>query len=385
MIKRNIEAPIRRLQEKYQVLTVTGPRQSGKTTLVKALFPDLPYLSMETPDTLDQALSNPRELFARFGHRMILDEVHRAPVLLSYIQTIVDEDRQARFILTGSHNLLLMEKVSQSLAGRTAIFYLLPFSMAELQVESLDYESLIFKGFYPRLYDRELAPSDFFPLYIDTYVQRDARQVKNVGNLNLFSRFLSICAGHIGQTVNYSALANTAGITVETARSWLSILETSFITYQVIPYFRNFNKRISKTPKLYFYDTGLACSLLRIGNEEALHSYYQKGALFENFVVNEVCKSYFNRGEKPPVYYWRDNTGNEIDLLLDLGGRLVPVEIKAGRTFNTDFFKNLRWFSKISDLPIEASFVIYGGDQDWDMAEGKLLSWRHLDQIGFSG
>jgi predicted AAA+ superfamily ATPase len=278
----------------------------------------------------------------------------------------------------------MLESISQSLAGRAAIFYLLPFSLGELRQAGFKketYEEWLFPGFYPRIYDRDLEPAEFYPNYLDTYVQRDVRQIRNIGNLNLFSRFLSICAGHIGQTVNYSNLANATGVSLGTIQSWLSILETSFIIYQLTPYFRNFNKRITKSPKLYFYDTGLACSLLRINSIQALESYYQKGALFENFIVNEICKHYFNQGQRPPIYYWRDHVGHEIDLLIDLGGRLLPIEIKSGRTFSGDFFKNLAWWRNIAELPIVDSVVVYGGDQDWELEHGKLISWRRLNQF----
>lgn len=384
MINRQITASIKELLGKFPVLTITGPRQSGKTTLIKSLFPDWHYFSMETPDVRARVMENPRELFARFGHRMVLDEVQRTPDLLSYIQTIVDEDQDACFILSGSHNLLMLEQISQSLAGRSAIFYLFPLSLSELQSGgffSEKYEELIFQGCYPRIYDRHLTPTQFYPNYIDTYVQRDVRQIKNVGNLNLFTRFLSICAGHIGQSINYSSLANTTGISVTTAQSWISILETSFVLYQVNPYFRNFNKRIAKAPKLYFHDTGLACSLLRINNVNALENYFQKGALFENFVVNEICKTFFNRGERPPVYYWRDQNQHEIDLILDSGGQLIPIEIKSARTFSTDFFKHLSWFQKIAKIPIANSYVVYGGEQDWELENGKLLSWKRIPEL----
>ena len=384
MIYRQITPYIKDLLGKFPVLTITGPRQSGKTTLIKSLFPDWHYFSMETPDIREQVIQNPRELFSRFGHRMVLDEVQRTPDILSYIQTIVDEDPEACFILSGSHNLLMLEQISQSLAGRVAIFYLLPFSLTELQSGSFSsekYEDLIFQGCYPRIYDRNLRPDQFYPSYIDTYVQRDVRQIKNVGNLNLFTRFLSVCAGRIGQSINFSNLANDTGVSVTTAQNWISILETSFILYQVNPYFRNFNKRITKAPKLYFHDTGLACSLLRINNVNALENYFQKGALFENFIINEICKTYFNRGEKPPVYYWRDHNQHEIDLILDLGGQLVPIEIKAARTFSTNFFKHLSWFQKITKIPIVNSYVIYGGEQDWELEYGKLLSWKRIQEL----
>jgi predicted AAA+ superfamily ATPase len=384
MIQRQIASPINKILGKYPILTVTGPRQSGKTTLLKSLFSDWHYVSMETPDVRQQVLQNPRGLFSRYGHRIVIDEVQRTPDLLSYIQTIVDEDPNASFVLSGSHNLLMLEQISQSLAGRTAIFYLLPFSINELVNADIDvkkYEELIFRGFYPRIYDRQLRATEFYPNYLETYVQRDVRQIKNVGNLNLFNRFLSICAGHIGQTINYSNIANDTGVSVSTIQNWLSVLETSFIIYRLNPYYRNFNKRITKAPKLYFYDTGLACSLLRINNVEALETYYQKGALFENFVINEICKQYYNRGDRPPIYYWKDSNQNEIDLVIDLGGQLLPIEIKSARTFSSQFFKTLAWFQDVSSLPISSSYVIYGGDQDWELEHGELLSWKHFSKI----
>lgn len=381
MIARNIAPAITALLGKYPVFTITGPRQGGKTTLIKSLFPDWPYFSLETPDLREQIQLNPKELFARAGHKLVIDEVQRVPELLSYIQTIVDEDREACFILSGSQNLLMLENISQSLAGRSALFYLLPFSLSELGQQPLPYEQWIFQGFYPRIYDRDIAPTRFYPDYIETYVQRDVRQIKNIGNLNLFHRFLGVCAGYIGQTVNYSNMANSIGVSINTVQNWLSVLETSFIIYQLNPYFRNFNKRITKSTKLYFYDTGLACSLLRIRSVEALDNYFQKGALFENFIINEVCKQYFNRGERPPIYYWRDHKGNEIDLLIDQGSQLLPIEIKAGRTFSSSFFKNLAWWRKVADIPVRESIVVYGGDQDWELESGRLLSWRRLEEL----
>lgn len=382
MINRHITPAITSLLGKYPVLTITGPRQGGKTTLLKSLFQDWPYISLETPDVREKVQLNPRELFVKSGHKMVIDEVQRVPELLSYIQTIVDDDREACFILSGSHNLLMLENISQSLAGRTAIFYLLPFSLSELgQERQKNYEDWIFNGFYPRIYDREIPPGRFYPDYLETYVQRDVRQIKNIGNLNLFQRFLGVCAGYIGQTVNYSNMANSIGVSVNTVQNWLSVLETSFIVYQLTPYFRNFNKRITKATKLYFYDTGLACSLLRIRTVEALDNYFQKGALFENFIINEISKQYFNQGERPPIYYWRDHKGHEIDLLIDQGSQLLPIEIKAGRTFSSSFFKNLDWWRQIADIPVRESFVVYGGDEDWRLENGKLISWRNLNQL----
>lgn len=378
MIDRLIRVPIQELIGKYPVLTITGPRQGGKTTLIKNLFPNLPYISLETPDVRSQVMANPRELFVQHGHQLIIDEVQQVPSVLSYIQTIVDEDKAANFILSGSHNLLMLESISQSLAGRTALFYLLPFSLSELDQPGQSYESWIFKGFYPRIYDKGIPPARFYQDYLETYVQRDVRQIQNVGNLNLFTRFLGVCAAHIGQAINHSNVANSVGISVNTVKSWLSILETSYILYQLPPYYRNFNKRVTKSTKLYFYDTGLACALLRIKSEEALANYFQKGALFENLIISEICKHYFNKGERPPLYYWRDAKGHEIDLILDLGGKLLPIEIKSGRTFSREFFKNLDWWRKVANIPLLESYVIYGGEQDWQLEQGMLLSWRNM-------
>jgi predicted AAA+ superfamily ATPase len=384
MIHRTISESILGMLGKYPVITLTGPRQSGKTTLLKSLFEGVPYLSLETPDVRQQVVDNPRGLFAKYGHQIILDEVQRTPEILSYIQTIVDEDPEAQFILSGSHNLLMLENISQSLAGRTALFYLLPFSLAELDQGGIHFDSYLaplFKGYYPRIYDKDIPPDQFYPNYLETYVERDVRQVKNIGNLNLFSRFLSICAGHIGQVLNYAAIGNMTGISAGTVQNWLSVLETSFIIYRLNPYYRNFNKRITKSPKLYFYDTGLACSLLRINDRASLDTYYQKGSLFENLVINEISKYYFNQGKRPPIYYWRDSKNNELDLMIDLAGKIIPIEIKSSETYHSRFFETIKWFQEKIDFPMEKSTVIYGGDHDWETEYGKLLSWKHLKDL----
>ena len=380
MIPRHVEPIIRAQIDKYPVITITGPRQSGKTTLIKRLFPELPYFSLENPDVRRQIERDPRELFSLHGHRLVLDEVQRFPELLSYIQGIVDEDRTACFVLSGSHNMLMMESVSQTLAGRTTIFYLQPLSYAELADSEPDLSAteLVWQGGYPRIYDRDLEPERFYQDYLDTYVQRDVRQIKNIGNLGAFTRFLSICAGFASQTLNYTTLAEAAGISRPTAVSWLSVLETSFVVYQVQPYFKNFKKRIVKAPKLYFRDTGLACALLRIASPDALRNYYQRGALFENFIFNEMAKAFYNLGKRPPLYYWRDNAGREIDLLIDQGISLRPVEIKSGTTYQRDFFRHLDWFADTATDPLDRPTVVYGGDRDWDAEGGRLMSWRRV-------
>lgn len=383
MIPRKIEAAVKEQVGKYPVLTITGPRQSGKTTLIKKIFKDLPYFSLEGPDVRAQIDKDPRGFFQQYGHKMVLDEVQRLPIILSYIQGIVDDDREACFILSGSHNMLMMESVSQTLAGRVAIFYLQPLSYAEIRDQFPDTTALMqmWRGGYPRIYDRDIEPTEFYRAYAETYVQRDVREVKNIGNLRAFSRFLSVCAGYIGQTINYNTLAEVSDVNRDTVKSWLSVLETSYVIYQVSPYFRNFKKRIVKSPKLYFRDTGLACALLGITSPEVLGTYYQKGAIFENYVFNELAKAYYNKGSRSDFYFWRDNSQHEVDLLLNRGISLDPVEIKSGATFKSDFFKQLDWFRKVATIPIGEATVIYGGDENWQSENHRLLSWKNVDQL----
>ncbi|MEM8584916.1 MAG: ATP-binding protein [Bacteroidota bacterium] len=384
MIQRQIAENILAQVGKYPVITVTGPRQSGKTTLIKDLFADFPYFSLENPDTQSRFENDPRGLFQQYGHKMVIDEVQRVPQILSYIQGIVDDDPAACFILSGSHNLLMLESVSQTLAGRTAIFYLQPLSYSELKSElseNLTATDLCWKGGYPRIFHKALDPTPFYQAYIATYVQRDVRQIKNIGDLGAFTRFLGVCAGFIGQTINKTSIADAAGIERVTAQNWLSILETSFVTYQLQPYFRNFKKRLVKSPKLYFRDTGLACALLGLQTPEELFNYYQRGAIFENFVINEISKTFFNRGLIPSLYFWRDSNQREIDLLINIGGKLRPVEIKSGATYRSDYFKQLKWFSELADVPLHPGVVVYGGDEHMEFTYGEVVGWKNIEGI----
>ena len=384
MIERTLTPKIIALAQKFQVITLTGPRQSGKTTLVKAAFPALPYVSLEEPDIRQIALTDPRGFLSNYPLGAILDEVQNTPELFSYIQSIVDDDRKAQFILTGSSNFLLMEKISQTLAGRTAILNLLPFSFTELKniIPPLDqYESLIFKGQYPRIYDRDLAPTDFYPSYIQTYVERDVRMMKNIGDINSFIRFIQLCAGRTGQLLNYTSLANDAGISPNTAKAWISILESSYILYRLQPFHRNFNKRLVKSPKLYFYDTGVACSLLGIRDEKQVYSHYLRGALFENLVINEFIKRNFHQGQRHYPYFWQDSRGKEIDCLLVDGEEIVPVEIKAGKTISNSYFANLKYWRQLAKMPEDRGYVVYGGEQSLQTNIGSFISWRHLDRV----
>jgi len=384
MIKRTLTPKLTDLAQKFQVITLTGPRQSGKTTLVRAAFPSLAYVSLEEPDIRQIALTDPRGFLANYPAGAILDEIQNTPELFSYIQTIVDNDRNVQFILTGSSNFLLMEKISQTLAGRTAILHLLPFSFSELanSAHAFDkYETLIFNGQYPRIYDRDILPVDFYPSYIQTYVERDVRMMKNIGNINAFIQFIQLCAGRTGQLLNYSSLASDAGISPNTAKSWISILEASYILYRLQPYHKNFNKRLVKSPKLYFYDTGVACSLLGIREESQVNLHYLKGALFENLIINEFIKQSFHRGERRYPYFWQDSRGKEIDCLLVDGETILPVEIKSGKTMSNSYFENLGYWRKLADIPEDAGYVVYGGEQSMRTSLGTFVSWRQLERI----
>jgi len=381
MIERVLTPKMISLAQKFQVITLTGPRQSGKTTLVRAAFSALPYASLEDPDIRQVALTDPRGFLSNYPAGAVLDEIQNAPDLFSYIQRIVDENRQVQFILTGSSNFLLMEKISQTLAGRTAVLHLLPFSLVELQPLPEQYESLIFKGQYPRIYDRDIVPTDFYPAYIQTYVERDVRLMKNIGDINAFIQFTRLCAGRIGQLLNHASLASDAGISPNTAKAWLSILESSYILYRLQPYHRNLNKRLVKSSKLYFYDTGVACSLLGIRAEDQVTSHYLKGALFENMMINEFIKRSFNRGEDRQLYFWQDNHGKEIDCLLVNGEKITPVEMKAGKTMSTSYFDNLKYWRPLAALAEDQGYVVYGGDQSLQTSAGAFIGWRDLDLI----
>lgn len=381
MIPRTLTAKIVALAQKFQVITLTGPRQSGKTTLVRTAFPAMPYVSLEEPDIRQIALTDPRGFLANYPAGAILDEIQNTPDLFSYIQRLVDENRQMQFILTGSSNFLLLERISQSLAGRTAVLYLLPLSLAELAPGAEPYEDLIFKGRYPRIYDRDLAPNDFYPSYIQTYVERDVRLLRNIGDINAFVKFTQLCAGRIGQLLNLVGLANDAGVSPNTAKAWLSVLESSYILFRLQPYYHNFNKRLVKSPKLYFYDTGVACSLLGIRDASQVTSHYLRGALFENLIISEFIKRYVHRGEVRPLYFWQDHHGKEIDCLLVDGEKITPVEIKSGKTLSASYFDNLKYWRPLAGLPEEQGYVVYGGEQSLQTSAGAYVSWKHLERI----
>jgi len=382
MIQRLLESKLIMLAQKFPVITVTGPRQSGKTTLVRKSFPDKKYISLEDLDNRSFAQQDPRG-FLKSYENAIIDEAQKVPELFSYIQTKVDEDNiPGQYILTGSQNFLLFEKISQSLAGRVAILKLLPFSYEELASSfgKQDYEYYIFNGLYPRIYDRDISPEDFYPSYLQTYIERDVRMVENIRDLSKFQLFLKLCAGRVGQLLNISSLANEAGISRTTATGWLSILEASYIIFLLKPHHKNFNKRIVKMPKLYFYDTGLASYLLGIRSVEQLKTHYSKGALFESFIISELVKKMYNRGKESPYYFWRDKIGNEIDILIEDGVRLIPVEIQSGRTVNNTYFKGLKYWSKISESE-EKGILLFGGENQQEREKFRVIPWNKMDKL----
>lgn len=378
MIERQLSKKIKHLAKKMPILAIVGPRQSGKTTLVKYLFKSKPYVSFENSDVREHASNDPRDFLGRYPRGAIFDEAQRAPELFSYLQGIVDEkDKPGMFILTGSQHFLLIEKVTQSLAGRVAILELLPFSLKELS-KSFKYsiDDVIFKGLYPRIYDKNLNPVDWYADYIEAYLERDVRQITNIKDLSTFKKFLSLCAGRVGQLLNLSSLAIECGITHTTAKDWISILEASFIVYLLQPHHKNFNKRVVKMPKIYFYDTGLVCSLLNIENKEQLSTYPLRGNIFETFIMSELLKQRFNKGLRSNLYFWRDKTGHEIDCIVESGASLTPVEIKSGKTITSEMFKNIEYWKKISGKNNEASYLIYGGSSNQKRNGVNILSWK---------
>jgi hypothetical protein len=367
------------------VIAVTGPRQSGKSTLIKHLFPEHLYYNLEDIELRKFALEDPKGFLSNKGQKIIIDEVQYAPELLSYIQVISDEQKIAgQFILSGSQNLLLMQSIAQSLAGRVAIFNLLPFSLEEINstdYEMSTYEEYILKGFYPRIYDMNLKPNDWLQDYLKTYVERDVRQILNVGDLGTFRSFLEICAGRIGQLVNFSEIGSQIGVSYQTVNRWLSVLESSFIIFTLRPYHQNFNKRIVKSPKLYFYDTGLACALLNLRNTDDLNRHFAKGALFENFIINEVQKNQLNASISPKNYFWNAAGAHEIAMLIDIGGKLVPIEIKSSRTINSQFFDSLKYFQAISGAEPQNSYLVYGGIETQNRSIATVIGWNSLADI----
>lgn len=386
MVPRILGEKIRSFTRSFPVLSVTGPRQSGKTTLVKALFPDYAYTNLENLDDRAAAEEDPvRFLRYQSDRGKIIDEAQKVPALFSYLQDIVDNSGDmGKYILTGSQNFLLIEKITQSLAGRVAVCQLMPFGLQELTSAGMmpeDLNTMLYTGCQPVIYDRNVSPANYFPSFIQTYIERDVRSIKNIGDLSTFQRFVKLCAGRVGQLMNLSSLGNELGINYKTVRSWISILEAGYVVFLLQPHYRNFNKRLVKQPKLYFYDTGLLCSLLDIQSPDQLNAHYLRGNIFESFVISEYIKMRYHSGLRSNAFFWRDNTGHEIDLLLEEGIHLRAVEIKSGETLSTDFFKGLAYFKKISSESADCFYLIYGGDKILSRKHGNVLGWRHMSDL----
>jgi hypothetical protein len=382
MFHRNLAEHLHQAAQQYAALAVIGPRQSGKTTLVQEVFPQHRYISLEDLDIRALATSDPRGFLQQHSntHGIILDEIQRVPDLLSYIQTIIDkEKKKGYFIITGSQNLLINQAITQTLAGRIALFTLFPLSINELKQADIlpdTIEELIFKGCYPRIYDEQLSPVKLYEDYIRTYIERDVRQLKNIFDLALFQKFIQLCAGRIGQLLNIASLSNDCGIDTKTARAWLSLLEATYIIFLLQPYHVNFGKRLTKSPKLYFVDTGIACSLLNIKNTTELTQHYLRGNLVESCIIADLFKQYYHSAQKPSLSFWRDHTGNEIDCIIEQALSLIPIEIKAGKTVTQDYFKAFTYLKTITKIPTTNNWVIYGGTDHQTWPQADVIGWQ---------
>ena len=383
MIEREIAPHLSRLFQQYPFVTVTGPRQSGKTTLCRAAFPDLAYANLEAPDQRQFAESDPRGFLAQLGEGAIIDEIQHVPDLLSYLQVLADERRgNSLFVLTGSEQFQLSSAISQSLAGRTALLRLLPFSLAERERigASLTIDEMLFSGFYPRILDQRLEPRQALGDYFETYVERDVRRMGEIRNLTSFRRFVRLCAGRVGQLLNLSALGSDAGVSHTTAREWLTVLEASYIVFQLPPYHANIRKRLVKSPKLYFYDVGLASFLIGIEHADQVVTHPLRGPLFENLVVAETLKYRFNRGLQPNLSFFRDSRGLECDLLYETGRGIGAIEIKSGATIASDYFTSLHRVAAL--IPnISTKTVIYGGATPQSRSDAEAVPLKGLRDV----
>ncbi len=398
MIKRTLEPHLSRLAGPFPVIFLTGPRQSGKTTLARATFPDFKYMSLEDPLTREEAQEDPRGFLSRLEgvEGSVIDEAQRSPQLFSYLQRFVDEKRSGPIVLTGSQNFLLSEKIGQSLAGRAGVLELLPFSLSELEgreslrpedffdldgleingeVES-DLDNILVGGLFPPIHDSKLEPEVWLDSYVRTYIERDVRTLTNVGDLDAFTRFVKLCAGRAGQQLNMSAIGSDAGVDQATVKRWISILRAGYVIDLLQPHYNNFKKRLVKTPKLYFHDTGLLCNLLGIRSPDQFRHHPLRGAVFENFVVTELRKVFVHNATPPALYYWRDSRGREVDVIMERGVDLLPVEIKAGQTVTREFFGGLDYYTKLSGG--RGGILVYGGTESYVRRGHRVCPWSGL-------
>lgn len=391
MIKRDISQAVIEAATQFPVIAILGPRQAGKTTLAQELFKNHRYVSLEEYDQRAYAKDNPRDFLDRNSndYGIILDEIQRVPEILSYIQSYVDrEKKRGYFILTGSQNFLVNQAITQTLAGRVAILTLLPFSNSELSANSLlpsDIKTAIFNGYYPSIHTTTAMPKPaayrWYKNYIATYVERDVRQIINVSSLSVFQDFIALCAGRVGQLLNLTSLGDDVGMSYNTIKSWISLLEASYIIFLLEPHNDNLRKRIIKSPKLYFYDTGLACSLLGIESADQLATHNMRGPLTECLVISELRKQFFNADRTPKTYFWRDKTGHEVDCIIEINQRTIPIEVKSSRSIASDFFKGITYWNELAKKDPANGYVVYAGDQDQTRSLGNVISWKTVGSI----
>ncbi len=384
MYQRKMKKELKQAAKQFPIVTVLGPRQSGKTTLVKETFPHMPYVNMESLHMRDLALRDPLAFLDQYPDGAILDEIQETPELLSYIQVRVDvSNRKGEFILTGSHQLMLNQAISQSLAGRVAILHLLPLSLEEMQMAGIEHslDETLYEGCYPRVHADHLNPTKTYASYVRTYIERDIRMILQVQNLNLFQKFLILAASRVGQIFNKESLAGEVGVSSKTIEHWLSILEACYIVYRLFPYFDNFGKRAVKSPKIYFCDVGLVAYLLGIETVDQMARDPLRGNLFENLVVNELMKARFNQGLDPRLYFFQVTGRSEVDILYQKGHKLVPIEIKSAQTFNPSFLSGIESFKKLAPDKFETPYLVYGGHEETKIGDIKLLNYRYVAKI----
>ena len=381
MIRRQLSQEIQVLATEFPVVAILGPRQSGKTTLAKALFQSYRYVSLEDFDMRGFAEEDPRGFLERYDGQCIFDEIQRVPQLMSYLQSHVDlRNAPGDYIITGSHNFFLMEQISQSLAGRVGITRLLPFSLEELRMYEYTPEQFLYKGFYPRIYDQSIRPASFYRSYLETYIEKDVRQLKQITKLGEFRKFLGLLAGRAGQELNLLAVSDECGVSQTTLSDWLTVLEASFLIYRLRPFHKNYHKRLVKRPKIYFYDTGLLCHLLGIRKEEELDTHFLRGSIFENLIIGEFMKQRYNHAEAFDLYFWRDNHKKEIDLIIQAGQLSLAVEIKSGKTFHPRFFGGLRYWEKLTGADPGDMYLLYGGDSSYTREGIHVCSWKDIPE-----
>ncbi len=387
LIKRDLTEKVTEAAKEFPVIAIVGPRQSGKTTLAQMAFPQHTYISLEDYDMRMLANADPRKFLQEYptASGIILDEIQHVPELLSYMQTIIDKEKKnGYFIVTGSQNFLVDEAITQTLAGRMAVLTLLPLSINELEHAKLlptSIESYVYKGSYPKIYAEDVSAQRLYSNYIRLYVERDVRQIKNIADLNTFQRFMRLCAGRTGQILNLSSLGNDCGINHSTAKAWISLLEASYVVFLLHPFYKNFGKRIIKSPKLYFIDTGIACSLLNIRSAQELSTHYLRGGLIESMIIADLLKQQYNGDMRPHIYFWRDNIGNEIDCIIDESRWPVAVEVKAGQTIAPGFFKELIFWNNITKDSQAPKYLVYGGTEDQSWPQAEVLSWRSAGNL----